>query len=384
MHILFQILSVIFLSDLPSELSIYLCAVLRALFGGHACFMMSVFCFMTSTTSKEDRTLRFGIFIISVLLTKFVSNPSDTELYYIFKVDYSITTGVILQLVTLLYIAMIIKEPKSHGNSNQHKERKKTNNMDVFVVENNGRTLSTEVESSKVEPPLELARRHLLREFFDPMLLMELIKFPFQRRSDNRRSILLLLILCYLLTVGPSEMESEYLKIHKENNQSWNFEGEETPNTVRYTSSIIGTILGLVVFKIILKFSDLMIGIWSSVFTVVSFFIYAFATDATKLYVVKVLDLFRYLSIVSIKSTASIITHDEGKLFAIFSILQLVEDHTFPYIYNAVYAATSKSFPGGVFVLSNFFYVPTVLIFTVCYFLLHRRGTNLATKIENP
>ncbi|XP_060649555.1 lysosomal proton-coupled steroid conjugate and bile acid symporter SLC46A3-like [Drosophila nasuta] len=256
--------------------------------------------------------------------------------------------------------------------------------MDVFVVENNGRTLSTEVESSKVEPSIELARRHLLREFFDPMLLMELIKFPFQRRSNNRRSILLLLILCYLLTVGPSEMESEYLKIHKENNQSWNFEGEETPNTVRYTSSIIGTILGLVVFKIILKFSDLMIGIWSSVFTVVSFFIYAFATDATKLYVVKVLDLFRYLSIVSIKSTASIITHDEGKLFAIFSILQLVEDHTFPYIYNAVYAATSKSFPGGVFVLSNFFYVPTVLIFIVCYFLLHRRGTNLATKIENP
>lgn len=42
-----------------------------------------------------------------------------------------------------------------------------------------------------------------LREFFDPSLVMDCIRFPLIKRKNNERMLLILLLCAYFLTVGP-------------------------------------------------------------------------------------------------------------------------------------------------------------------------------------
>lgn len=55
------------------------------------------------------------------------------------------------------------------------------------------------------------ARRSFLREFFDPTLVIDCIKFPLVKRPNHGRMLLMLLITAYFLTLGPVSGGSKHL-----------------------------------------------------------------------------------------------------------------------------------------------------------------------------
>ncbi|KAH8312670.1 hypothetical protein KR044_012115 [Drosophila immigrans] len=339
---------------LPFEYGGYLDTIVPAMFGGEACLLMSIFTYMATSTPEKDRVLRFGIFAMFSQVQQFpfvVIGSLPNFLGY----SISFATGVLFQLAGILYVIFFLKESKPH-QSPQLQDHKLTNPDDLTVDKN------LELEPTKVEP--SSTKRHVLREFFDPTLVIELVKMPFKRRANYGRLILLLLMLCYILTYGPEVGESKYMNMYSKKKPVWNENFDNRAYlAVKYTCGIIGTFIGTVVFSKMLKFSDSMLGLWTAVFTIVSRLIFAFVADTTSYYAAGILDLFTLFRYIPIKTIASTVIDGEAKLFSLLGILEPIEAQAFTAIYNAVYAATSESFPGAVFLLSELLYLPNVLIF---------------------
>ncbi|XP_051862869.1 uncharacterized protein LOC117574447 [Drosophila albomicans] len=91
-----------------------------------------------------------------------------------------------------------------------------------------------------------------------------------------------------------------------------------------------------------------------------------------------VLDLFAVLRLVPIQSKASTINEGDGKLFSFFGILEPIAIFIYQPIYDAVVFASIESFPNFLLFNIELFYVPNVLIFIACYFLMRRRNSNMA------
>ncbi|XP_062123390.1 uncharacterized protein LOC133836818 [Drosophila sulfurigaster albostrigata] len=358
-----MLIAAIWFDSLPFEFGGYLETIVPAMFGGEACLIMSVFTYMSISTPEKDRVLRFGVFAIVSQLHQFVfvvfRSPPNFLGYTI-----SFATGALFQVAAIIYVIMFLKEPKPHE--------------EAFELPDQDDLKASEIESPKIE-----LRCNVLREFFDPTLVVELVKLPFKRRENNERLILLLLMLCYILFSGPEAGEAEYMDMYSDKKPVWNKNFDYRAYImVKRSSAIFGTFFGTVILSKMLKFSDSMLGIWSAIFTVVSRLLYAFVADTPTYYAAGVLDLFSLFRYIPIKTIASTVIEGEAKLFSLLGILEPIEAHVFSAIYKKVYALTSKSFPGAVFLLSELLYLPNVLIFIACYFLLRRRNTKTPQTSE--
>ncbi|CRL04803.1 CLUMA_CG017857, isoform A [Clunio marinus] len=127
-----------------------------------------------------------------------------------------------------------------------------------------------------------------------------------------------------------------------------------------------------VVFKKLLGISDPMIGIISTIFTLISKPIYAFATTTLMFYTGTTVDLFLSTKAVAIKSIISkIIPSTElGRMFSVLGIIESVDTFIFPSIYSFVYLKTVEIFLGAIYFLSEFFFVLTLLMFIAIYLIL--------------
>ncbi|KAH8388336.1 hypothetical protein KR093_004501 [Drosophila rubida] len=340
---------------LPFEYGGYLETIVPAMFGGEACLIMSIFTYMTTTTQEKQRVLRLGIFAMfcQAQLYPFVvfGAPSNVLGY---KVSFA--TGALLQLAAIGYVIVFVKECKPHESVAELQQP--STHEDSWTDIN--LQLKPELESTQVELP----RRNVLREFFDPSLVVELAKMPFKRRANNGRLIVLLLMLSYILTFGAEDGESRYMDLYSEEKPVWNKNFDNRLYlAVKHASAMLGTFIGTVIFSKLLKFTDPMLGIWSAVFTLVSRLIFAFAADTSSYYAAGVSDLFSLFRFIPIKTIAASVIDGEAKLFSLLGIFEPIEAQAFSALYKAVYAATSKTFAGAVFLLSELLYLPIVLIF---------------------
>ncbi|XP_062125984.1 uncharacterized protein LOC133838774 [Drosophila sulfurigaster albostrigata] len=373
LYYIFQLTSSIFYESLPFHLSWYF-AIIPSVLGGVPCFLMSAFSYITITTPESDRVLRIGILSVFVLLTNFLSGIIRHLINSEFAKYFGICVG--LEIAALLYIILFIKEPKSNESVSEVND-----SAGDIQLTNLGENV-TNIESSP-DPP----RRNVLKEFFDPMLAIELFKLPFKRRPNNDRLILLLLILCYFLTAGPEKRETNYMDFHILNRLDWDENSQHFYRLMKVGMSIDLTFFGIIAFTKIWKFSDSivgisdsLIGILTAVFVVVSRVLFYFADTSSTVYYAGVFDLSLILRLIPIKSLASILNEGDGKLFSFFGILEAVSVLPFYPIYDAFVDAIGNSYSTLVFLFSEVFYVPNVLIFIACYFLMRRRNSNLAQQ----
>ncbi|KAH8312226.1 hypothetical protein KR044_009868 [Drosophila immigrans] len=397
LHYVCQLISSIYYDSLPMEFGSYMESIVPALFGGFTFCLMSIYSYMTITVPEEDRVFRFGIFAMLVTALPFLSLASGSLLNLLGYTN-SFILCVVFQVLAVLYIVFFIKEPKPpkpkaepnvpaaplqrHAADNMAYE---TTTLDEVPVNKNVNfQLTPQLEPPRVEPPPIPVKRNLCKELFDPTLLKQLIYFPFTKRENNDRLILLLLILGYFLTTGPTAGEGEYFYPYSLKKLGWNGEDNSLYGAVNGGLALIGTFLGTAIFSKILKFSDSMIGMWSAIFTVASRLVFALATSTGTYYIAAVFDMFATLRVIPIKSIgSSIIAGDElseylyevnvfiyfarfsslGKMYSFFGICEPIAGFIFPPIYSALYTATLDSFPGAVFLFSEIFYVPNVLVF---------------------
>ncbi|XP_030374060.1 uncharacterized protein LOC115623718 isoform X2 [Scaptodrosophila lebanonensis] len=394
------LISAIFFDSLPMEFGAYCEAIVPALFGGLTFCLMAIYSYITIATPENDRIFRFGIFAMFVTAVPFIGQPISGYLFQILGYTWSFASAIVFQVIAILYIVFFIKEvkatskaapkpnendapplpatlPPRHAADNMAYE---TTNLDELVHKNVNFELAPQMEppSVKHEPPkldVPPPRRSLCRELFDPTLVIDCIKFPLIKRENNGRMLLILLISAYFLTLGPVSGENDYWYRYTLKKLNWNGNDFSIYLTFSSALALIGTFIGTAILSKLLKFSDPVIGMLSAVSIVVSRVLFAFSTDTTSFYVAGIVDMLVSLRVIAIKTIGSSIVDGEelSKMYSIFGISEPIGQFIFPPIYSAIYQSTIESFPGAIWLFGEIFYIPNVLVFILCYFLLRRK-----------
>jgi hypothetical protein len=176
---------------------------------------------------------------------------------------------VIIYVAGIFYIIFVLKEVKVAPVSSENGKKVGLENPG-FVVEKEiiDKTTSA-ITIQRIEKKEEVKQVGFLREFFDPTLALSLVDVVFKKREGNLRKLLFLVLLCnivFLASLGENDLTYLYTRL------KINWSGVEFALHITYGTSIalIGTLLMVGVFSKFLGISDPMIGIISTVFTLIS------------------------------------------------------------------------------------------------------------------
>ncbi|XP_067617371.1 solute carrier family 46 member 2 [Eurosta solidaginis] len=402
------LISAIFFDSLPMEFGAYCEAIVPALFGGLTFCLMAVYSYITIATPEEDRIFRFGIFAMFITAVPFIGQPISGILFQ--QLGYVLSFGMAasFQIIAILYIIFFIEEvkpaPKSdakvvadappplptHGPpslsaGSENLAYEQTSIDEVDRAKNVSFELSSQLnatnKAAQHSPNIEPARRSFFREFFDPTLVVDCLKFPLIKRPNHGRMLLILLIIAYFLTLGPATGENDYWYRYTLIKLNWNGNDFSFFFTFSSAAALIGTFIGTAILSKWLKFADSSIGILSALAIVVSRILFAFAKDTKSFYAAGVVDMFVSLRVIAIKTIGSSIVDGEelSKMYSIFGISEPIGQFIFPPIFSVIYQDTVDSFPGAIFLFGEIFYVPNVIVFVLCYIIL-RRNKNKTKK----
>ncbi|XP_054726804.1 uncharacterized protein LOC129236436 [Anastrepha obliqua] len=420
------LISAIFFDSLPMEFGAYCEAIVPAIFGGLTFCLMAVYSYITIATPEEDRIFRFGIFAMFITAVPFIGQPISGFLFQQLGYIFSFGMAASFQIIAILYIVFFIKEVKPApkldtktaedgrpplpvngppplpvaGSENLAYEQ--TSIDEVDKVKNVSFELNSQLQVADKPTTLpnigsvEPVRRSFLREFFDPTLVIDCVKFPLIKRPNHGRMLLILLIIAYFLTLGPVSGENDYWYRYTLIKLNWNGNDFSFFFTFSSAAALIGTFIGTAILSKLLKFADSTIGILSAIAIVISRVLFAFAKDTKSFYVAGVVDMFVSLRVIAIKAIGSSIVDGEelSKMYSIFGISEPIGQFIFPPIFSAIYQDTVETFPGAIFLFGEVFYIPNVLVFVLCYIILRRNKnktkqapagtTNGSTDYTNP
>lgn len=279
---------------------------------------------------------------------------------------------VIIYILGILYIIFVLQEVKTNKTTtttSEALEKKEPSGQEnpAFVGDNNNSGMPSQnqiAEKQDTNTTNEIVNRGFFREFFDLTLTLQLVEVIVKKRSGNLRMLIWLVLLCniiFLASLGESDLTYLYTRL-KLNWEGVNFSLHLTYGTLM---ALLGTLLMVGVFSKFFGISDAMIGIISTIFTLISKPIYAFAVTTFMFYVGTTVDFFVSTKAIAIKSIISKIIHaDElGRIFSILGILESVATFFFPSIYSYVYLQTVESFIGAIYFLSEFLFLLTLILF---------------------
>lgn len=229
-----------------------------------------------------------------------------------------------------------------------------------------------------------------LREFFDLTLALSLIEVVSKKREGNLRTLVFLVLLSNIVFLA-SLGESDFMYFYTRLKINWSGDEFVLHLTTGTIIALAGTLLMVGVCSKLFGISDAMVGIISTVFTLIAKPIYvslsylgfpnlhakrrnfqAFATTTLMFYIGTSFDLFVSCKAIAIKSIISktIPESELGRMFSVLAIIESIDFFVFPLIYSFVYLNTVEIFLGAIFILSEFFFLLTLAMFIAIYVLL--------------
>lgn len=180
---------------------------------------------------------------------------------------------VLIYTLGILYIIFIIQEVKvapatSDANTNGQKITSEGIENPAFVTDGNQLPM-TQITNKVNEATSEVTKKGFFREFFDPTLVLESIEVVFKKRDGNLRTVVFLVLLCnfvFLASLGESDLTYLYTRL------KINWAGVQFSLHLTYGTAVAlgGTLLMVGVFSKFLGITDAMIGIVSTIFTLIS------------------------------------------------------------------------------------------------------------------
>lgn len=257
-----MLIATVFMKQLPLEFSSILMKLMPALAGGANLMLTGVYSYLTEMTAEQDRTFRFGIFAAFVPLIPILSVPFSGILFqklrYISTADFQVHCArcltypcpfsdlillcIPINLIGILYIVFVLKE-KDRTPTTANPSQAPSRRVSVCTIGPGtvagpatvpatgapiaavGSELSAHLEHehsyhvngargrrSTVTMIKEKIEQNCFLQFFNPIVAIGCVRVLRQRRPDNGRAILILLLLMYFVATGPAfgEEPNEY------------------------------------------------------------------------------------------------------------------------------------------------------------------------------
>ncbi|XP_013184489.2 lysosomal proton-coupled steroid conjugate and bile acid symporter SLC46A3 isoform X1 [Amyelois transitella] len=327
-------------------------AIIEAFSGGWCITFLTIFAFISTITTVENRTFRMGL--VHFCLT--VSFPIGTGLSGIMlkKLGYygCYATAASLQSVNLLYNVFVVKDPKRTAQQKKH----------------DGKGVC-----------------HFFRTFFDFTNIKNTVQVVMKKTPDNRRLRLCILLLVVTILFGPMYGEISIMYMSTRYRFNWDEVKFSLFQTYNFITHTIGTIFSITVFSKYLKWHDSILGIISTLSKIAASFVYCFAPNERIFFIAPLVEILNGTALLAMRSIVSkLVEPDElGKINSLFGLTENLMPLLYVPLYTQVYTATMETLPGFVFLMGALMTIPAVAVF-FWLFYEHRKYVRKSKVPKTP
>lgn len=217
-----------------------------------------------------------------------------------------------------------------------------------------------------------------IKELISPVPVKEMLRTCFKKRSFKERRILWCLIIILMFTVFTMNGTGNIFYLFVREQFNWTIKEATLYNSTSMLISIIGCVLGLLVLKKVLKFSDISLAFLGLFSTLIDSILKATAQTSSVMYFSSGISLFRILVAPMCRSLiATVIPNNEiGKVYSIASSFEAVSSLIASPLYTYVYERTFTVFAGAFFLITTGVYVISIIL-AYCVFRMRRTREDL-------
>lgn len=287
--------------------------------GGWPSMISAIFCYITDVTNEIDRSSRLISFETVIFLGMFTASAACS-----FVLQLTSTTTMFLISTTLVSSASI------------------------FIIISVNESLPAILENESAV--------HKIQEIFSLKPIKEMLITCFKPRPDNGRKILWCLLMILILTTIINMGFDNVFYLFARQKFQWTLRDLTLYSSTLMILAILGNCIGVVVFKKLLKLSDL-----SLIFIAISSKILdstskVFVQTTLQMYITSGMFFFKVLTPIMSKSLIStlVANNEIGKIFCIIASIEALSSLIASPIYTFVYTQTFTFFPAAFYLISLF------------------------------
>ncbi|XP_059060810.1 lysosomal proton-coupled steroid conjugate and bile acid symporter SLC46A3-like [Achroia grisella] len=326
-------------------------ALPAALSGSYIIIFMGMYSFMADRTTIENRTFRLGV------VTIFVSfgTPVGTALSGILL--RALGYYGIFSLLIFLHISSFI-----YG---------------LFRLED----VIVDKEISSVNETHQNRFQAILRDVLK--MVCNTVLVALRPRAFNGRTQIFLVIILYLLMVGPLYGDSQVSYLYARRKFNLNEVEYSIYGTINILLGLVGTIFCITVLSRKFNVQDSALGGLAGVSRIASCFVFAFAPNRPWYYSAPLFNIFSHTGLTAVRSIASksVPTEEVAKLNALIGVMEAIAPSIYTPTSSYIYAATIQNFPGAFYLFDAALTVVALGLFTCIYVIVKRRMRN---AVANP
>ncbi|BFG04190.1 proton-coupled folate transporter [Drosophila madeirensis] len=303
------------LSSVPSVLS-----------GGTCALITGIYCYISDVAKERKRALRMVLNEASLCTGMMVGNVASGYIYAATNAFTLFFIASCLMGLSLMYVYFCVPE-------------------------------------SLIPDHLPTGSR--IREFFRFDLVKDLVRTCFQRRPNYDRAIIWLTMIALTIAIFDMEGEGTVNYMFMREQFDWTIKDFSLFNAARIVIQIVGSIVGMVVLRRVLKLSIITMAMLALACCVLESTVRATAVYWQEMYVGMTLGMMRGVMGPMCRAILSHVapSTEVGKIFALTTSMESVSPLGAAPLYTSVYKATVEFYPGA------FNFISAVLYF-VCYVLI--------------
>ncbi|KAH8277558.1 hypothetical protein KR018_000692 [Drosophila ironensis] len=303
------------LSSVPSVLS-----------GGTCALITGIYCYISDVAKERKRALRMVLNEASLCTGMMLGNVASGYIYASTNAltVFSIAGG--LMTLALMYVYFFVPESLN---------------------------------------PADIHTGSRVREFFRFDLVKDLLRTSFQRRPNFDRAIIWLTIVALTIAIFDMEGEGTVNYMFMEEQFNWTIKDFSLFNASRIVIQIVGSVVGMLVLRRLLKLSIVTMAMLSLACCVLESTVRATAVYWQEMYLGMTLGMMRGVMGPMCRAILSHVapSTEVGKIFALTTSMESVSPLGAAPLYTSVYKATVKYYPGA------FNFISAALYF-LCYILI--------------
>lgn len=305
--------------------------------GGFPAMLLSVYCYVNDISNESSRSYR----ITTVELTIFSGIIAGTAVCSYAAKLFSAAT--VFSISTVLALAATI-----------------------FVL--------TFIQES-VETVKLLGLKDQLRELLSPTPVMTMFKAVCKSRILHERKTLWLLIVVLMIQRSNTAASAEVFYLFAREKFHWTLKEATIFESTSLLTAVVGSFLGLLVLKRLLKISDVLIAAFAVSSATLDSVLRAAADNKLEMYFASTIGLLKLLLPPMARSlVAKVVPKNEvGSILSFVSLAESAAGLVVTPLYFAVYNRTLTSFPGAFYFITTGFCVINLVLVSTVKSLIFRR-----------
>lgn len=288
--------------------------------------VLAILCYTTDLSNESTRSTRLVIIEIIIFLGVILGNLSSSYVLSMTSITTVFTIGLTCCSVSTLYIIVFVNE--------------------------------------SVQNLQEASLGRKICELASPTPVIEMLKTCFRKRSFNERRMLWCLMFILMFTIFQMNGVSTVFYLFVREKFNWNLRDATLYDSLSNTIAITGCLVGIAVFKKILKVSDMTLIFVAFTSALLESVIRAFASSTSTMYLATGVAIFKIMSSPMCRSViSSIIPNSEiGKVYSFTSAFEAISSFIAAPLYTYVYSRTFTWFAGAFYLLSTGIFVVIIVM----------------------